>query len=81
MLHDVTRSNELPLFFQGPDEKGKKYTIKISIILENNNYIEKYQDFTIAIDDWDLSFFDHLVKLNDDEIVRFKNSKKFERRV
>jgi len=81
MLHEVIRSNGLPLFFQGPDEEEKNYTIKISIILENNNYIEKYQDFTIGIDDWDLSFFDRLVKLNDDEIVRFKDSKKFERRV
>ena len=75
MLHEVIRSNGLPLFFQGPDEEEKNYTIKISIILENNNYIEKYQDFTIGIDDWDISFFDHLVRLNDDEIVRFKDSK------
>ena len=81
MLHDVTRSNELPLFFQGPDENEKKYTIKISIILENNNYIEKYEDFTIGIDDWDRSFFDRLVKLNDYEFDKFKNSKKFERRI
>jgi len=81
MLLKVTRSNELPLFFQGPDEKEKKYTIKVNIILENNNHIEKYENFTIGIDEWDLSIFDRLVKLNDDEITRFKNSKKCEGRV
>jgi len=81
MLHEIVRSNGLPLFFQGPDKNEKKYTIKISIILEKNNYIEKYEDFTIEIDDWDRSFFDRLVKLNDDEIDKFKNSKKFERRI
>jgi len=81
MIYEVTRSNGLPLFFQGSDKDEKRYTIKVSIILENNDYVENYKDFTIAIDDWDLSFFDRLVKLNDDEIVRFKDSKKFERRV
>ncbi|MFP3257624.1 MAG: hypothetical protein RXO36_07480 [Candidatus Nanopusillus acidilobi] len=80
MIYEVTRSNGLPLFFQGLDKK-KNYTIKVSIILENNDYVENYKDFTIAIDDWDLSFFDRLVKLNEEEIVRFKDSKKFERRV
>jgi len=80
MIYEVTRSNGLPLFFQGTDKK-KNYTIKVSIILENNDYVEKYKDFTIAIDDWDLSFFDRLVKLNDDEINIFKDSKKFEGRV
>jgi len=81
MIYEVTRSNGLPLFFQGSDKDEKRYTIKVSIILENNDYVENYKDFTIAIDDWDLSFFDRLVKLNDDEIVRFKDSKKFEGRV
>ena len=81
MIYEVTRSNGLPLFFQGPDEKGKKYTIKVNIILENNNYIEKYQYFIIGIDDWDCSFFDRLVKLNDEEFETFKDSKKYEGRV
>ena len=74
MIYELTRSNGLPLFFQGLDRK-KNYTIKVSIILENNDYVEKYKDFTIAIDDWDLSFFDRLVKLNDDEINIFKFKK------
>jgi hypothetical protein len=43
--------------------------------------VENYKDFTIAIDDWNLSFFDRLLKLNEEEIVRFKDSKKFEGRV
>jgi len=81
MLHEVVRSNELPLFFQGPDENEKKYTIKVRIILENNNHIEKYEVFTIGIDDWDRSFFDRLVKLNDEEFATFKDSKKCEGRV
>jgi hypothetical protein len=84
MISEVVRPKNVLTLAQGIFSKNgrkKNYTIKVSIILENNDYVENYKDFTIAIDDWDISFFDHLVKLNDDEIVRFKNSKKFERRV
>jgi len=83
MINELIRQNVFALS-QGifnKNGKNKKYRIKVSIILENNDYVENYKDFIIAVDDWDISFFDHLVKLNEEEIVRFKDSKKFERRV
>jgi len=84
MMSEVVRSKNVLTLAQGifsKNDRKKNYTIKVSIILENNDYVENYKDFTIAIDDWDISFFDRLVKLNEEEIVRFKESKKFERRV
>jgi len=84
MISEVVRPKNVLTLTQGifsKNDRKKNYTIKVSIILENDDYVENYKDFTIAIDDWDLSFFDRLVKLNEDEIVRFKDSKKFERRV
>jgi len=84
MISEVVRPKNVLTLAQGifsKNDRKKNYTIKVSIILENNDYVENYKDFTIAIDDWDISFFDRLVKLNEEEIVRFKESKKFERRV
>jgi len=84
MISEVVRPKNVLTLTQGifsKNDRKKNYTIKVSIILENNDYVENYKDFTIAIDDWDISFFDRLVKLNEDEIVRFKDSKKFEGRV
>jgi len=84
MISEVVRPKNVLTLTQGifsKNDRKKNYTIKVSIILENNDYVENYKDFTIAIDDWNLSFFDRLVKLNEEEIVRFKDSKKFEGRV
>jgi hypothetical protein len=84
MISEVVRPKNVLTLTQGifsKNDRKKNYTIKVSIILENNDYVENYKDFTIAIDDWDLSFFDRLVKLNEEKIVRFKDSKKFERRI
>jgi hypothetical protein len=84
MISEVVRPKNILTLSQGifsKNDKKKNYTIKVSIILENEDYVENYKDFNISVDDWDLSFFDRLVKLNEDEIVRFKDSKKFERRV
>jgi len=84
MISEVVRPKNVLTLTQGifsKNDRKKNYTIKVSIILENNDYVENYKDFTISVDDWDLSFFDRLVKLNEEEIVRFKDSKKFERRV
>ena len=84
MISEVVRPKNVLTLTQGifsKNDRKKNYTIKVSIILENNDYVENYKDFTIAVDDWDLSFFDRLVKLNEEEIVRFKDSKKFEGRV
>ncbi|MGC8585910.1 MAG: hypothetical protein ACP5L4_07365 [Thermoplasmata archaeon] len=61
--------------------KDKKYRIKVSVILENNDYVENYKEFELVINDWDISFYDHLIRINEDEIDRFKNSKKYEGRV
>ncbi|MGC8585792.1 MAG: hypothetical protein ACP5L4_06765 [Thermoplasmata archaeon] len=63
------------------EEKSKKYQIKVSIILEYGDTVEDFKDFEIQIDSWDILFYDHMVKLNEEEIEKFKNSKKFERRV
>jgi len=84
MISEVLSPKNVLTLTQGifsKNDRKKNYTIKISIILENNDYVENYKDFTIAIDDWNLSFFDRLVKLNEEEVVRFKDSKKFEGRV
>jgi len=84
MISEVVKSKNILTLTQGifsKNDRKKNYTIKVRIILENNDYVENYKDFTIAIADWDLSFFDHLVKLNDDAITKFENSKKFERRI
>jgi len=84
MISEVVRPKNVLTLAQGifsKIDRKKNYTIKVSIILENSDYVENYKNFTIAVDDWDLSFFDRLVKLNEEEIVRFKDSKKFERRV
>jgi len=84
MISEVIKSKNVLTLAQGffsKNDRKKNYTIKVSIILENDDYVENYKDFTIAVDDWDISFFDRLVKLNEDEIVRFKDSKKFEGRV
>jgi hypothetical protein len=61
--------------------KDKKYRIKVSVILENNDYVENYKEFELVINDWDISFYDHLIRINEDEIDRFKNSKKYEGRI
>jgi hypothetical protein len=84
MISEVVRPKNVLTLAQGifsKIDRKKNYTIKVSIILENSDYVENYKNFTIAVDDWDLSFFDRLVKLNEEEIVRFKDSKKFERRI
>jgi hypothetical protein len=82
MISEVVKpKNVLTQGIFSKNGKKKNYTIKVTIILENNEYVEKYKDFTISVDEWDLSFFDRLVKLNDDEFEKFKNSKKFERRI
>ncbi|MFP3257408.1 MAG: hypothetical protein RXO36_06375 [Candidatus Nanopusillus acidilobi] len=76
MIYEVTRSNGLPLFFQGSDKDEKRYTIKVSIFLEKNDRVENYKDFVIPIDEWDLSFYYYLILLNDIEISKFKDQKK-----
>jgi hypothetical protein len=76
MIYEVTRSNGIPLFFQGPDKDEKRYTIKVSIFLEKNDRVENYKDFIIPIDEWDLSFYYYLILLNDIEISKFKDQKK-----
>ena len=84
MISEVVRPKNVLTLAQGifsKNDRKKNYTIKVSIILENEDYVEKYKYFSIAIDDWDISIFDRLVKLNDDEITRFKDSKKCEGRV
>ena len=84
MISEVVRPKNVLTLAQGifsKNDRKKNYTIKVSIILENEDYVENYKNFEIAIDEWDRSFFDRLVKLNDDEFDKFKNSKKFERRI
>lgn len=76
MIYEVTRSNGLPLFFQGADKDEKRYRIKVSIFLEKNGRVENYKDFIIPIDEWDLSFYYYLILLNDIEISKFKDQKK-----
>jgi hypothetical protein len=84
MMNEFIKPKDILTLMQGNFSKNgrkKNYTIKVSIILENNDYVENYKELIIMIDDWDLSFFDHLVKLNEEEIERFKNSKKREGRI
>jgi len=84
MISEVVRPKNVLTLSQGIFSKNgrkKNYTIKVSIILENEDYVENYKNFEIAIDEWERSFFDRLVKLNDEEFDKFKNSKKFERRI
>jgi hypothetical protein len=58
-----------------------EYKIKINIILENDENVENYKDFEIPINSWDTSFYDYLIKINEEEIDRFRNSKRYERRI
>jgi hypothetical protein len=83
MINEL-RSKNIFAFSQGgfnKNGKDKKYRIKVSVIQENNDYVENYKEFELIINDWDISFFDHLIRMNEDEINRFKNSKKYERRI
>ncbi len=61
--------------------KEKKYRVKVSIMLEYGDTVEDFKDFEIQIDSWDVSFYDYIVKVNEEEIEKFKESKKFEGRL
>jgi hypothetical protein len=85
MFYEVTRANGIPLIIQltnkESEKDGKKYTIKLYISLEQNNKIIEHKDFVIQVDDWNKSFYHFLVLLNEDEIEKFKNSKKSEDKI
>jgi len=84
MISEVVRPKNVLTLAQeifSKNDRKKNYTIKVSIILENEDYVEKYKDFSITIEEWDRSFFDRLVKLNDEEFEILKNSKKSEDRI
>jgi len=85
MFYEVTRANGIPLIIQmdtkESEKDGKKYTIKLYISLEQNNKIIEHKDFVIQVDDWNKSFYYFLVLLNEEEIERFKNSKKSEDKI
>ena len=85
MFYEVTRANGIPLIIQmdtkESEKDGKKYTIKLYISLEQNNKIIEHKDFIIQVNEWDKSFYHFLVLLNEDEIERFKNSKKSEDKI
>jgi len=79
MISEVVRPKNILTLAQrifSKNDRKKNYTIKVSITLENEDYVENYKNFKIAIDEWDRSFFGRLVKLNDEEFATFKNSKK-----
>jgi|GEM_PF-2406871 len=84
MMNEFIKPKDILTLMQGnfsKNGKKKNYTIKVSIILENEDYVEEYKDFSITIEEWDRSFFDRLVKLNDEEFEILKNSKKSEDRI
>jgi hypothetical protein len=85
MFYEVTRANGIPLIIQMDtkelEKDRKKYTIKLYISLEQNNKIIEYKDFIIQINEHDKSFYHFLVLLNEEEIERFKNSKKSEDKI
>lgn len=62
-------------------KKKNEYSISVKITLKNGNTIENEEEITVQIADYDTLFFYDLVNLNRGEIEKFKQSKKFIRRV
>jgi len=82
MIYEVTRSNGLPLFFQGPKkDKKSEYEIVIHISLIKDGAIDDQYDRKISIEEFDLKFFDDLIKLNDEELDKFEKSRNYLGRV
>ncbi|MGC9124409.1 MAG: hypothetical protein ACP5IB_10150 [Thermoplasmata archaeon] len=57
--------------------KEKKYKLKVSVILENGEYVEEFEDYSIELEDYEIGFYSTICKLNEDEISKFKESRKF----
>jgi len=63
------------------NEKEKKYRIKVSVILENGEYVEDFKEYSLELEDYEIGFYSTICKLNEDEISKFKESRKFIGRV
>ena len=76
MLYEVTRSNGFPLIFKVADKKDKKseYEIVIHIILLKNGITDDRYDRKISIEEFDLKFFDGLIRLNNEELDKFEKN-------
>ena len=83
MLYEVTRSNGLPLIFKVADKKDKKseYEIVIHIILLKNGITDDRYDRKISIEEFDLKFFETLIKLNNEKLDEFEKSRNYLGRV
>jgi len=83
MLYEVTRSNGFPLIFKVADKKEKKseYEIVIHISLIKDGAIDDQYDRKISIEEFDLNFFDDLIKLNNEELDKFEKSRNYLGRV
>ncbi len=84
MINELTYSKNAFDIYPGifnKNGKEKKYRLKVSVILEKDGHIEDSKYYSIDLEEYEKLFFSTICKLNEDEILRFKESRKFIGRV
>ena len=85
MISEVVRPKNVLTLAQGifskNDRKKSEYEIVIHISLIKNGAIDNQYDRKISIEEFDLNFFDDLIKLNDEELDKFEKSRNYLGRV
>ena len=85
MISEVIRPKNVLTLTQGifskNDRKKSKYEIVIHISLIKDGAIDDQYDRKISIEEFDLNFFDDLIKLNNEKLDEFEKSRNYLGRV
>jgi len=77
MISEVVRPKNVLTLTQGifsKNEKKSKYEIVIHISLIKDGAIDDQYDRKISIEEFDLNFFDGLIRLNNEELDKFEKN-------
>jgi len=77
MISEVVRPKNVLTLAQGifsKNEKKSKYEIVIHISLIKDGAIDDQYDRKISIEEFDLNFFDGLIRLNNEKLNKFEKN-------